>query len=210
MVFLTIKDTLLELTTKHFSSIKKSETKKKIIKIPRLKSRFNQAAFSLSTLLISSSIKEVKEEKKKKNLEQDLKEDEITIVEDKEVVVGGGYGTIRVSYGGSPNAKNVDYDKLFSHLGSFRAKGMYEDFGGGNADVRVNNTSEGTREMVSMETVDKAARFFKYAFTGEIPGDMGLVPPVGIGVNSKDWEKYRVMSQMSIYKPLIKLKMSTA
>jgi hypothetical protein len=39
---------------------------------------------------------------------------------------------------------------------------------------------------------------------------MGLVPPVGIGVNSKDWEKYRVMSQMSIYKPLIKLKMSTA
>jgi hypothetical protein len=45
---------------------------------------------------------------------------------------------------------------------------------------------------------------------GEQLTNIGFVPPVGANVNSKDWEKYRVMSQMSIYQPIIALKRITA
>ena len=69
---------------------------------------------------------------------------------------------------------------------------------------------ESSREMVSMETLDKAAKHFKYFVRGEVLGDIGLVPPTGANINSKDWEKYRLMTFMSIYQPLLKLMRSMA
>ena len=72
------------------------------------------------------------------------------------------------------------------------------------------NNGESSREMVSYETINKAERYFKYFVMGELMGEVGLVPPVGVGINSKDWEKYRLMTFMSIYRPLLKLMRSVA
>jgi len=206
VVFLAeIKKTIVELTLKIFFQIKK---KKKKLPMHRMKHR---GIPSISSILIDSSVKEVKSKKKKKVLEQDVGEGEIREIKDgRDTVVNGGYGTVSRSYGHSPSVHYVNYDKLFSYLGSFRAKGMYEDFNGVDADVRAENSNESTREMVSTETMDKAAKHFKYFMRGEVLGDIGFVPPFGSNISSKEWEKYRLMSQMSIYRPLIRLMMTIA
>lgn len=161
---------------------------------------------SLTRLLINKAVEKAKETtKKEKN-----KEDKIiySIKEDEEIITNGGYGTVSKVYGAAPAVKYVNYDKLFSHLGIFKAKGMYENLGTRETDIK--QTTESSREMVSTETIEKAAKHFKYFVTGEIINDLGYVPPVGIGISSKDWEKYRLMSKMSIYLPIIKLKSGTA
>ena len=106
---------------------------------------------------------------------------------------------------------HVDYDKLFRHLGMFKARGMYEDIGERRNGDKQN--AESTREMVSTETMDKAAKVFKYFMRTtslEAHPDMftvvSMVPPAGSGVSSKDWEKYLLMMKMSVYQPILKLK----
>ena len=121
----------------------------------------------------------------------------------KEIIVNGGYGTVNKHYGISPSVKYTDYNKIWGHLGSFRAKGMYENDESSN-EIAMKN-GESTREMVSTETLDKAAKHFKYFVRGEIMGDIGLVPPTGVNIDSKEWEKYLLMMKMSIYQPILKL-----
>ena len=120
----------------------------------------------------------------------------------------GGYGTIKPYVGMSPYVKYADYGKIWGHLGTFRTNAS------GSAEETVHkiamNNGESSREMVSYETINKAERHFKYFVMGELVGEVGLVPPVGIGIDSKDWEKYRLMTFMSIYRPLLKLMRSVA
>ncbi len=180
------------------SSKKKTRLKKKV------KSKASVNIGSLTRMLINKAV-----EKAKKTTKKDKsKEDKVvySIKEDKEITTNGGYGTVSKVYSQAPVVKYVNYDKLFSHLGSFRAKGMYED----TESSTKTGQGESTREMVSTETADKAAKHFKYFVRGEVTGDIGFVPPVGANINSKEWEKYRTMSMMSIYKPIIKLKSVTA
>jgi len=83
-----------------------------------------KSALSISSIVINSSILEVKKSKKDTIKEEEIGESE----EENEVVVSGGYGTVKGVYSQAPTTNYINYDKLFSHLGSFRAKGMYEDF----------------------------------------------------------------------------------
>ncbi len=190
---------MTELITKNFVNIKGGKKTKRKAQNPK---------FSISAILINSAVREVKEQGrdtlKEENLEETTEEQE----DKNKVIVNGGYGTINKHYGISPGVKYTDYSKIWGHLGSFRAKGAYENAESSN-EIAVKN-GESTREMVSSEILDKAAKHFKYFVRGEFVGEVGLVPPVGLNINSKDWEKYRLMSLMSIYQPLIKLMHSMA
>lgn len=188
----------LALLNKKKSSKKETRLKKNI------KGKTAANIGSLTRLLINKAV-----EKTKKTTKKDKsKEDQIiySTKEERQIIINGGYGTVSKVYGAAPVVKYVNYDKLFSHLGLFKAKGMYEDI------ESSANTGQGesTREMVSTETADKAAKHFKYFVRGDVMGDVGYVPPTGANINSKEWEKYRMMSMMSIYRPIIKLKSITA
>ena len=193
-----LKLALLDIKKRKTSGYKKNNSKQ------ANKKNIASPICSLTNVLINKAIEKVKETKKEKN-----KEDKIiySTKEDRQIITNGGYGTVSKAYGAAPVVKYVNYDKLFNHLGIFKAKGMYEDLGTRETDIK--QTTESTREMVSNETMEKAAKHFKYFVVGEITGDIGYVPPVGIGVSSKDWEKYRLMSKMSVYQPIIKLKSGT-
>ncbi len=175
----------------------------------RTKSRINNKNYgsicSLTRLLISKAIEKAKKtSKKEKN-----KEGQIIYSEEEKSASHGGYGTVSKVYGAAPSVKYTDYNKLFSHLGTFKTKGMYEDII--ESDAKTQQLISSTREMVSMETMNKAAKHVKYFTAGESLSDVpGYVPPTGMNINSKDWEKYRVMTMMSIYKPLTKLMYSMA
>ena len=204
MVFLgNIETILISLITKNFIDIKRKKEAKKNSK--KTKREIQNPKFSISTILINSAVNEIKDEnKEKKSKEENLEETTEEESKDKhKVAITGGYGTINKHYGTSPVVKYADYNKIWSHLGTFRAYNMYEDTESPN-EIAMKN-GESSREMVSTETIDKAAKHFKYFVRGELMGEVGLVPPVGLNINSKDWEKYRLMTLMSIYQPLIKL-----
>jgi len=211
-----IKNSLMELITKNFLDSNKNKTKKSIKANKKIKvfSTIVKSSpkFSISAFL-AANIKEAKTDdkksKEKKDLEEVSEDTSLKVKEKKETIVNGGYGTISKSYGSSQSAKYTDYNKLFSHLGTFKAKGMYDEFSDFISEI-IKGKAETTREMVSAEIMDTAAKHEKYFTVGESLTNVGFVPPVGANVNSKDWEKYRVMSIMSIYQPIIALKRTTA
>ncbi len=187
--------------------INRSKKKNKKHKTKSRNTKQSSPRFSSICTLTNSLIRKAINDSKKKKEKKASKSSEVDIIdieEDRELIVNGGYGTVSSIYASAPIIKYVNYDKLFSHIGSFKA-----NYNQQQALMEFGITPKGddaTREMVSTEVIDKAAKHFKYFVRGEILGDVGYVPPTGSSVNSKDWEKYRIMSQMSIYQPLLKLK----
>ena len=200
--------TALELEKKN----KNAGNNKKVKEEKSIKPRFsgkNNTKINISILknLWKTLIVNSKEPKKEKQAEEAA--EETSLDKDKETEVHGGYGTLSGNAGYLPNIKYVNYDKIWSHIGNFRSKDMYENTGFGLNGHNEAGT-ESTREMLSNETIDKATKHFKYFVRGEVLGDIGFVPPTGSNIDSKEWEKYRTMWMMSTYRPLFALKRSTA
>jgi len=200
-----VKKSLRELIRKNFIEISRKRLRKSPLKRKISNRSKNTLKFSLSSILISSALKEVSDQDGKID---DSEKESWEAPKDEPKIEHGGYGTVSKDYGLSGTAKYTDYSKLWSHLGSFKTQNMYADTESSN-QIAMNN-GESTREAVSTETIEKAAKHFKYFVSGDIVGDIGFVPPTGSNINSKDWEKYRLMSMMSIYKPLLLLKTTTA
>ncbi|MBI2208201.1 hypothetical protein HYU50_01795 [Candidatus Woesearchaeota archaeon] len=200
-----IDNLLIEIIAKNFFELKQKK---------KLKRKTDRLSFglSISNIIINSSIKMAKQSKtetvkKEKDFDGNIGE---KTWDKNGVIANGGYGTISKHYGISPVVKYLDYNKLFSYLGAFRAKSMYEGLESNSIDWTANNGDESTRQMVGKETMEKAAKHFKYFVMGDVIGDIGFVPPFGANVDSKEWEKYRLMTKMSIYQPLLAIKRATA
>jgi len=202
----TIKSTLIELVAKNFVEI--SKKKRTIMPNRRITKKSNKtilnSGFSISSILISSTIKEITDKnEKKESKEEDLEETTEEDSDDKKKInVNGGYGNIKTYTGMSSYTNYADYGKIWDHVGTFRSQSMYEKPMDG---FFSQSESKNTGVLVDNKVIEKAERHFKYFIPGEVVGDVGYVPPVGINVDSKEWEKYRLMSQMSIYRPLLAL-----
>ena len=201
----TIKDTISELIAKNILEITKSKSRKnkKQRNISISSQQKTSVSLSITNIIASSEIKESeKEEMQELKLEEVAEEENSGIKGEKEKP--GGYGTVKAYAGASPNTSYTNYESIWSHLGVFRSKGAYESpFE--KQGLGIDSTNESTGILVSNEVIAKAEKHFKYFVRGEIMGDVGYVPPAGLGIDSKDWEKYRMMTQMSIYRPLLKL-----
>lgn len=204
-----IRKCVIEFNSKSKTN-KKSKYKTKKSKKDYIATKNSLFVSSVIKLMIDSTVKNLKKENKKSKQKKDISKEYKILDDKKDIIVNGGYGTISSHYGMSPKVKYVNYDKIFSYLGNFRSNGMYENFDNGNLEMVAKNVTESSREMVSKETMEKAAKHFKYFMVGDNLSVVGFVPPFGSGINSKDWEKYRLMTMMSIYQPLLKLKWATA
>jgi hypothetical protein len=159
---------------------------------------------NLLRISIESSIEDAKTGKEGKEEEIEI----IPVEKEDELNINGGYGTVSKSTGYAPQIIYANYDRIWSNLGAFKSKSMFEN---SNSFQSSNNEkTETTRQMVETETIEKAEKHFKYFVLGDSVGDVGFTPPVGIGVNSKEWEKYRMMTMMSVYRPLLALKRQSA
>jgi hypothetical protein len=171
----------------------------------------NKFTASISSILVELALRKVKgKERAEASIDDvsDIENDELKKEKGNEPFFSGGYGTVSKHYGMSRNVNYADYSKIWNHLGSFTAYNLDHDIEKPNEIVMKNG--ESSRQMVSMEVVEKSARHFKYFILGDVVGGIGFVPPVGANIDSKDWEKYRLMSMMSVYQPLLKLKWNTA
>lgn len=176
-------------------------------------SRFtrNSGAINISDAISKASgIKDDKKAENKKFPSEDILI-EYSLEQDKEkIIFNGGYGTIAKESGYMPKPRYLNYNYIFSHIGQFRSKSMYENSDAISNGEIFQNVSESSREMVSTDLIDRASRHYKYFFRGDILGDLGYVPPIGTDIDSKEWEKYRLMFMMSIYRPLFAMKRRSA
>lgn len=182
---------------------KKGFNKKITKKIKISKINIKKSGYSISSKLVLSLINNIIES----NIEKESVEDELENTQKEEsenkhnLNVNKGYGTANYTGGMSSNTKYVNYDKIWENIGTFKSKSMYE----GPLDVFSNSKIQSSGILLDNHVVEKAEKHFKYFVAGEVIGDVGYVPPVGANINSSDWEKYRIMTMMSIYKPLLAL-----
>lgn len=206
-----INETLIELILKNLIKIKNGNQGGNAInkrRHHRAVLRHKSSIAAIAASIAANSLKAASQEDDNKaddNLERAAAEE---TENNEEKAVHGGYGTIKPYSGMPPHTNYVNYDKIWGHLGRFIAYGAYgriED----ESRVAMEN-GESTRQMISKETMEKAAKHFKYFVMGEVAGDIGFVPPAGLNISSGEWEKYRLMSMMSVYRPLLALKRATA
>lgn len=186
--------TLAERISRNFSRVK---LKKSSVKVPKLKLRKegikskkedNLPVSSIISILIKNAVEKIKMERKEKSLAEEDKSYTI-LKEGRELKVNGGYGTVSKGYENTSHNSYVDYGKLFSHLGKFKAQGAYEDK---NDWVSIVNDSlsEGKRQLVDSETIGKALMHVTYATPSRNIDSSSLVP-IG-NMNSDEWEKFKL------------------
>jgi len=165
--------------------------------------QMSNAKFSFNNIFIDSNDTESIENDNNDEPKDENFEDTTIEPESKKEKTGhGGYGTVKPYAGTSPYTTYANYDKIWGHLGSFKTNSMFTNT---DSNQMAIDNGESSREMVSNEIAVKAAKHFKYNTIGDLMGGVGYIPPTGANVDSKEWEKYRMMSQMSIYRPIIAL-----
>lgn len=209
--------TLADKILRDFSKVK---LKKVSVKVPKLRIRNLQArkekikkiseqkkddkipTSSIVSILIKSAVENAKRDKKEKSV---IGEDKsYTAIKDSANSLGG-YGTVSKNYGGASSTSYVDYEKLFSYLGKFRAQNPYENFG----DDRGAKLSDGTGNLswIDKNTIEKGARFVKYMKHPTIEIDTSSLVPIA-GMGSAEWEQFKLW--MKLEPVMYRLKISTS
>lgn len=196
-----------------FSKIK---LKKATVRIPKLKiikgkiKKISQKKddkipiSSIVDIMIKSAVDKAKIEKKEKvQVEEDKS---YTSLNEDKSIESGGYGTIQKAYGTAPHTSYVDYGKLFSYLGKFRAKSPYESFANGQEQ---NPAEAKAFTLVDTEAMDKGARYVKYFFpkAADFHSTLTSLVPVA-GMNSAEWEQFKLW--MKLDPVMYRLKTSTS
>ena len=162
----------------------KSKPKKQNDKIPNS---------SIINILIKIAVAKAKREVKEKSVEKDKSYKLIT--EGNKLIAHGGYGAVSKSYG-SVHTSYIDYGKLFSYLGSFRAKQPYENMAE-HIGVLNKSIESGSFTLVDIETMDKGARQIKYFMplgTNANIHTPSLFPMPGM--SSGEWEQFKLWMKL--------------
>ena len=204
------------LTDRILVGFSKVKLKKTFVKVPKLnvrKDRIKKISekkdnkipiSSIVDILIKSAVNKAKTEKKGKAQVEEGKS--YTSLNEDKSIESGGYGTIQKAYGTAPHTSYVDYGKLFSYLGKFRAKSPYESF----ASAQEQNPAEAkTFTLVDNETMEKGARYVKYFFpkAADFHSTLTSLVPVA-GMNSSEWEQFKLW--MKLDPVMYSLKTSTS
>lgn len=184
------------------------------VKVPKLKIRKERAAkpkkdegmpiSSIINILIKSAVEKAKKEGKDKPVEEDKS---YKILKDERgLTFNGGYGSVSKGYGTTPHNSYVDYGKLFSYLGSFRAKQPYE-----NMAEHLGNNNKALDDrgfvLVSSETMEKGKSYIRY-FNSKVPIAKNSLVPLAPGMNSKDWEEFIWFMRLDTAMYLLKISTS--
>ena len=206
-----VEITLAEKIRKNFSKVK---VKGAIVKVPELnvkkikasktKKQDKTPVSSIVSILIKSSIENAKKERKEKSEAVENKAYRISKEDAKtdfEV-----YGSSSKRYGASPHTSYLDYGKLFSYLGKFKAQSSFENFAGDSPVERINKIVEQGNKfyLIDNEVRDDGVRSIKYFTHGALMGEQAI--PTG-KINSADWEKFKIWKLVSYVE--FNLKMQT-
>ena len=139
---------------------------------------------SIMNAIKKSSAQKPKEKKTK------AEENEPTAKEEQKPSANPDYDS-KKSYGIMQSGSYVDYEKLFSYLGKFKATNPYFN----NPLAENNNSSEHSVKatLIDLEIMDKGAKYVKYFFpkTADFHSRLGSLVPVA-GMSSGEWEQFKL------------------
>jgi hypothetical protein len=199
--------TLADIVKKDYSGILLN---KLLVKVPKIKdAKTLQKAESkrrehvslapaLMNLLIQKAIEKAKSDEKDKPKESEhsnvLK---YKIIDDEESEAAvGGYGSSSAKYGMAALSKHVSYSKIFSYLGKFRSKSMYEDLDSDpNSFLNKALEQANSFSLIDMETVEKGSKFIKYVKPQMTDISQTSLAPAA-GMNSAEWEQYKLFMKL--------------
>lgn len=204
--------TLADAVLKGFS---KARLQKALIKVPRLrvgkekvikqKKEDKIPVSSIINILIKTAVESAKREKREKPVVGESKS--YRALKESIAVSNGGYGTVSRSYRTAPHTSYIDYGKLFSYLGKFRAQNAFETFASESHTERTNRLMEQDNKfyLVDREVIDTGVRSIKYLTHGTLAGAPSAVPNGNI--SSGEWEKFKLW--MIVDYVMFNLKMRT-
>jgi len=182
---------------RNFSIVK---VKKASVKVPKLKARKQKGInikgedrmpiSSIVNIMIKAAVEKARKEKKAKPQAEEAKSYKI-LKEEKDLIFNGGYGTVSKGYGNAPHTSYVDYGKLFSYLGKFRAQSAYENMGN-HIETLNKATESGSFVLADKDSMDKIGRFEKYNKPQVMDTPivaLSLVPVAGL--SSGEWEEIK-------------------
>jgi len=157
---------------------------------------------SIVNALIKTAFEEAKNTKKSANPIFSPEEDKIYTIlkEDKDKNIGG-YGAVSKVYG-MLHTSYVDYARLFSHLGKFRAKSSYENMAE-HIEVLNNAAESASFVLADTETMEKGTDYIRY-FHSKTPIDKTSLVPLG-GMNSAEWEQFKWFMRLDTAMYLLKI-----
>ena len=117
----------------------------------------------------------------------------------------GGYGKTSKSYGNAIRASYVDYEKLFSYLGKFKAGNAYESEVG--ISSQASSAERGSFAIIDKETMEAGTRHIKYFLPAGSNLDPSTLVPIA-GMSSSEWEQFRMWVKLDPV--MYRLKMSTS
>ena len=205
--------TLAERISRDFSKIKLKKTSVKVPKLKVKKEKFikpkkddNFPISSIVNILIKSAVDKTKKERKEKIAVEEDKS--YNLKNERDFIVNGGYGTVSKGYGSAPHASYVDYGKLFSYLGKFKAQGAYENMGD-NVEFLNKSAESGSFILADKDSMDKIGRFDKYIRTPDMAIQtmaLSLVPIAGL--SSGEWEEIKNLMRFDPVMYTLKSKIS--
>lgn len=183
------------------------ELKKASVKVPELESGKKRSVWqkrgsnapalrmpvlSIAEILIKSAV-----EKAKTGINGKAKFEESAIyrvLKEEMPLATGGYGAVSKGYTAAPGASYVDYEKLFSHLGKFRAQSAYENIENSNPAAANSLTDNGFR-LIDSEIMEKGAKYVKFFMPAN--SEIGSVSAVPVaGMNSSEWEQFKLWMKL--------------
>ena len=157
---------------------------------------------SIVRIIIKNAEEEAKKIVKEKSDDESNDDTSVISAKDEKSQSIGGYGTISRNYGAAPQKSYVDYDKIFSYLGKFRARNAYENF---EAPTRESNgfLESSSRTLVDLDTMDRGARHVRYFIPpGADLNQVSLVPVAGL--SSSEWEQFKLWMKVDPVMYLLK------
>lgn len=182
--------TLTERVIRLFSMLRLDKDLKtnniKTMKPRRIVSTRRDLFTFIGNLTIKSAIDEVKGPTTQKNGGNGPT---YRVQKDHKAFISSGYGTISRNYGIALNAPYIDYEKLFSYLGKFRAKSMYENTAEHIA-MANNSMHASSATLVDFETMQIGARYVKYTLGWRDLNTVSMMPLQGM--SSDEWERFKL------------------
>lgn len=198
------------------SNFSKVRVKKISVKVPRLKAgkkplakadskdskKIEIPVSSIVGILIKNAVEKAKREKKGKAVENDKA---YSVLEDGADSVSGGYGTSSKGYGAAPKSPYVDYGKLFSYLGKFKARGAYQGSEDASEEKPLQLDDKGFF-LADQKLMDQGAKYIRY-FSSKTPIDKTSLVPMA-GMNSGEWEQFKLWMRLDTVMYLLKISTS--
>lgn len=145
----------------------------------------------LVNIILKAAAEKKKEESKKK--EENFRQ-YVVVNERRPLLVNAGYGTLSKRYGSLIKTPYIDYGRLFSYLGNFRSKNAFEDFAETPTQLTNRVLEQGNKfYFIDKEVIDTGVKTMKYFTPGAITGEVHVVP---VGVNSTDWEQFKLWQKI--------------